>query len=102
MTRLDFPSVNSEWQLTRAVFVYLTEIFFKQLKKFVERSVELTLLDKISVTLHVENCAFESLRFTAQAFRKVTIPLQLKMVTSNKKTCLVNGSNGNHSAVAKN
>ena len=64
--------------------------------------MELTLLDKISVTLHVENCAFESLRFPAQAFRKVTIPLQLKMVTSNKKTCLVNGSNGNHSAVTKN
>ena len=63
--------------------------------------MELTLLDKISVKLHVENCAFESSRFTAQAFRKVAIPLQLKMVTSNKKN-LVNGSNGNHSAVAKN
>ena len=60
-------------------------LFFKKLKKIVEGSVELTLLDKISVKLHVENCAFESLRFTAQAFRKVAIPLQLKMVTSNKK-----------------
>lgn len=62
--------------------------FSNNKKKIVERSVELTLLDKISVTLHVGNRAFESLRFTAQAFRKVTIPLQLKMVTSNKKSVL--------------
>ena len=33
--------------------------FSNNKKKIVERSVELTLLDKISVTLHVDNCAFE-------------------------------------------
>lgn len=102
MTRLDFPSVNSEWQLTWAVFVYLTEIFFQTTKKNCWTICGTDIIGQNQCHTPRRKLCLWILKIHSTSISKSDNPFAAQNGYIKQKIRLVNGPNGNHSAVAKN